>query len=93
MGHTKGSWSRNIEPATKYNTIFAGRNTHVCYLNRVGLTPEEVEANCNLIVAAPAMLAALDAIVKKLPAEELVATMGIDLAYSICEAITGAAGL
>ena len=27
--HTKGPWHRNISPATKYTTIFAGRNTHV----------------------------------------------------------------
>jgi hypothetical protein len=58
--HTKGTWHRNVPPATKYPTIFAGRNTHVA---RVvvdgGLTPEEVEANCNLIAAAPRLLEAL----------------------------------
>lgn len=44
-------------------TIFAGRNTHVA---RVvvdgGLTPEEIEANCNLIAAAPRLLEALIAL-------------------------------
>lgn len=56
--HTPGPWHRNIPPATKYNTVFAGRNTHIAHLNRIGLSPEEVEANCNLIAAAPEMLEA-----------------------------------
>jgi len=50
---TAGRWSRNIAPATRYPTIFAGRNTHVAVVRSEGLTPEEVEANCNLITAAP----------------------------------------
>jgi hypothetical protein len=54
--HTPGPWHRNIPPATKYNTVFAGRNTHVCHLTVTGLPPEQVEANCNLIAAAPEML-------------------------------------
>lgn len=53
--HTAGPWHRNIPPATKYTVIFAGRNTHICRVIPDGLTPEEVEANCDLIVAAPAM--------------------------------------
>lgn len=57
--HTPGPWHRNIKPATKYNTIFAGRNTHVTRLAVEGKTEEEVEANCALIVAAPDLLAAL----------------------------------
>ena len=59
--HTPGPWARNIKPATKYNTIFAGRNTHVARLEVYGLDPAEVEANCDLIAAAPDLLAALEA--------------------------------
>ena len=61
--HTQGPWHRNIKPATKYNTIFAGQNTHVARLATQGLTPEEVEANCNLIAAAPDLLEAARRIV------------------------------
>jgi hypothetical protein len=59
MKNTPGPWSRNIKPAKKYNTIFAGRNTHICHLAVIGLRDEEVEDNCNLIMAAPEMYAAL----------------------------------
>ena len=41
--HTPGPWSRNIKPAKKYNTIFAGRNIHICHLETTGLTDEEIE--------------------------------------------------
>jgi len=64
--HTPGRWSRNIKPAKKYNTIHAGRNTHICYLAVTGLTEEEIEANCDLIVAAPEMLEALDSVFRML---------------------------
>ena len=57
---TKGPWSRNIKPARKYNTIFAGRNTHVCHLTVTGLTDEEIEGNCDLIKAAPTLYDALE---------------------------------
>ncbi len=57
--HTPGPWSRNIKPATKYPTLFAGRNTHICTVSVSGLPPETVEANMLLIRAAPDMLAAL----------------------------------
>ena len=56
--HTTGGWARNIKPATKYNCIYAGRNTPVAYL-ATDLPHDEVEANCSLIAAAPDMLAAL----------------------------------
>jgi len=63
--YTQGKWHRNVPPATKYPTIFAGRNTHVA---RVvvdgGLTSEEVDANCDLIAAAPMLLEALEAMLK-----------------------------
>lgn len=55
--YTQGGWNRNIPPASKYNTIYAGRNTHICRLEVRGLPESEIEANCNLIVAAPDLLA------------------------------------
>ena len=63
--HTPGPWHRNIKPATHYNTIFAGRNTHVARLAVEGKSEEEVEANCALIVAAPELLATLRSIEAK----------------------------
>ena len=57
--HTPGPWHRNIKPAKKYGIIFAGRNTHVAGLCVQGLADTEIEANCNLIAAAPELLAAL----------------------------------
>lgn len=54
--HTPGFWSRNIPPASKYTTIFAGRNTHVAYLATESLSEEEIEANANLIASAPELL-------------------------------------
>jgi hypothetical protein len=57
--HTPGPWSRNIKPATKYPTLFAGRNTHICTVSVSGLPPETVEANLLLIRAAPETLDAL----------------------------------
>jgi hypothetical protein len=62
--HTQGGWSRNIAPARKYSTIYAGRNTHVAHLAKSGMTDEELEANANLIAAAPDLLEALQSIVK-----------------------------
>ncbi len=57
--HTPGPWGRNIKPASKYITIYAGRNTHVAHLATGGLTEREIENNCNLIASAPQLLAAL----------------------------------
>lgn len=56
--HTKGPWSRNIKPASHYPIIFAGRNTHVAQVISKGLTTDEIEANCDLIAAAPELLEA-----------------------------------
>ena len=56
MTHTPGPWHRNIKPARKYGVIFAGRNTHVARLAVEGLADDEIEANCDLITAAPEML-------------------------------------
>lgn len=59
MKHTPGPWHRNIKPASKYNTVFAGRNQHIAHLHVYGLSDDELEANCNLIAAAPELLKAL----------------------------------
>lgn len=59
MTHTPGPWHRNIKPARKYGVIFAGRNTHVARLAVEGLADDEIEANCDLITAAPKMLETL----------------------------------
>lgn len=68
MKHTPGPWSRNIKPARKYNIVFAGRNTHVAAIQTPhGMTDDEVEANCNLVTAAPDMFAALKWAMSKLP--------------------------
>ncbi|QOT75083.1 hypothetical protein [Cupriavidus basilensis] len=55
--HTPGPWHRNIKPASKYNVVFAGRNTHVAAVKTQGMSEAEIEANMDLIVAAPDMLA------------------------------------
>lgn len=55
--HTPGPWSRNIPPATKYPTVWSGRNRHVAYVKTDGLPAAEVEANIKLIAAAPDLLA------------------------------------
>lgn len=61
--HTPGPWHRNIKPASKYNVVFAGRNTHVAAVKTEGLSEAEIEANMDLIAAAPELLDALQAIV------------------------------
>jgi hypothetical protein len=63
--HTKGGWSRNIKPASKYPVIFAGRNTQVAVVSTAGLSAEEIEANCNLIAAADKLLEALKELLEK----------------------------
>lgn len=69
--HTPGPWHRNIPPAAKYPVIFAGRNTHICVVTKSHpMTDVECEANANLIAAAPALLAELDAIVDLPPDDE-----------------------
>lgn len=66
--HTPGPWHRNIPPASKYPTVWSGRNTHVAAIcpgaprrsgNGCSMSEEEQEANINLIAAAPELLAAL----------------------------------
>jgi hypothetical protein len=56
--HTPGPWHRNIQPASKYSTIFSGRNTHVARVVTNHLPDSEIEANCDLIAAAPELLQA-----------------------------------
>ena len=60
--HTPGPWSRNVKPASKYPTVFAGRNTHVAYVAVQGMSDEAAEANVSLIAAAPALLAACESV-------------------------------
>lgn len=55
--HTPGPWHRNIKPASRYPVVFAGRNTHVAQVATRGLSDDEIEANCDLITAAPDLLA------------------------------------
>jgi hypothetical protein len=59
MKHTGQTWHRNIKPASKYPIIFADRNTHVAQAVTRGLSEAEIEANTDLIAAAPELLAAL----------------------------------
>lgn len=92
--YTKGGWHRNVPPATKFPTIFAGRNTHVA---RVvvdgGLTPEEIEANCNLIAAAPRLLEALIALESAARTGEIDATAGTKALEQARKAIDTAFGV
>ncbi|MBN7763834.1 hypothetical protein JYP52_22095 [Nitratireductor aquibiodomus] len=68
IAHTPGPWHRNIKPARKYPTVWAGRNTHIAAVvagapygsgNGETMSDEEMEANIDLIAAAPEMLEAL----------------------------------
>lgn len=61
--HTPGPWNRNIKPARKYITIFAGKNTHVAKLVTGSFSDEELEAHADLITARADLLDALVAIV------------------------------
>lgn len=65
--HTPGPWHRNIKPATKYNTVWAGRNTHVArvVVDDRDLTADQIEANIALIAAAPDLLEALTALLQR----------------------------
>ena len=59
--HTPGPWDRNIKPASKYPTVWSGRNTHVAYVAvSAAMDDAEIEANIRLIAAAPELLAALE---------------------------------
>lgn len=92
--YTQGGWHRNVPPATKFPTIFAGRNTHVA---RVvvdgGLTPEEIEANCNLIAAAPKLLEALIALESATRTGEIGAKAGTKALEQARKAIDTAFGV
>jgi hypothetical protein len=61
---TPGNWHRNIKPASKYPTIFAGRNTHVATVNTTGMSEEEIEANISAIAALPDLIEALQGMIK-----------------------------
>ena len=61
--HSPGPWHRNIPPATKYVTVYRGRNTHICdVIPSRGISPEEAEANLNMIIAGPELLGAAEAL-------------------------------
>jgi hypothetical protein len=66
MPHTPGPWHRNIRKDGKYPTVYAGRNKHVAsasaiYDDKGQFDGAEVEANIDLIAAAPDLLAACEA--------------------------------
>jgi hypothetical protein len=63
--HTPGPWQRNAPPASKYVTVFAGRNIHIAAIKPEGKTQQECEANINLIAAAPDLLDACQEFVRK----------------------------
>lgn len=50
---TPGPWHRNIKPAKRYVTVWAGRNTHIAKLSSEHMTEEEAEANIQLMADAP----------------------------------------
>jgi len=57
--HTSGPWNRNIRAGGKYPVIYSGRNNHVALVLKAD--PDEMEANIDLISAAPDLLAAAQA--------------------------------
>ena len=57
------TWSRNIPPATKYSTIFAGRNTHILHLAS-GHSPEDTEVLANVMTQVPQMVALIQGMVE-----------------------------
>jgi hypothetical protein len=63
--HTPGPWHRNIRAGGKYPTVFYGDHyseiKHVAHIARND--PDEMEANIDLICAAPELLAALEELV------------------------------
>lgn len=56
---TPGPWHRNVKPGRKYPVVFAGRNNHVARVDTTGKTDAEIEANIDLVVAAPDLYKAL----------------------------------
>lgn len=50
--YTPTPWHRNIKPASKYNVVFAGRNTHVARMVCDSLTEDQVEANTDFLITA-----------------------------------------
>lgn len=92
--HTPGPWSRNIPPARKYSTIFAGRNTHIAMVQSTGLTDLEIEANTDLIAAAPDLLAALEALTEwgRTWTSPIGTNSPLNLLIAACAAITKAKG-
>jgi len=81
---------RNIKPARKYSAIFAGRNKHVAQVVSRGLSDDEVEANCNLIAAAPDLLAVLKEACKHTSINRNGMTSDLHVPYSIVEQMQAA---
>lgn len=82
---TPGPWHRNIRAGGKYSTVFAGRNTHIAHVCQQP-TPEETEANIDLVYAAPSLYEALKRLIKatdeyyrKEPSPETVADKCVEL--------------
>lgn len=93
--HTKGPWHRNIKPASKYPIVFAGRNTHVAQVCTQGLSADEIEADINLITAAPELLEALESFLEldEIRIKQLESTQwGQACLESACTAIAKAKG-
>lgn len=59
--HTPGPWHENILPASKYVTVYAGRNTHICNVVPILRNEMQTAANRRLIAAAPELLEAAQA--------------------------------
>lgn len=59
--HTPGPWYCRSNPAQRYPVVFSGK-TKVARAVTSKLSQHEIEANINLISAAPDMLAALERI-------------------------------
>ena len=57
--HTPGPWNRNIRAGGRYPVVYAGRNQHVATVSQQE-NKDEIEANIDLVSAAPELLAALD---------------------------------
>lgn len=87
--HTPGPWHRNIPPASKYVTVWSGRNKHVAYVTTQGLTEAEIEANINLVAAAPELLEALVALVKVYDDEFGMVAPEMDAALAAISKATG----
>lgn len=70
--HTPGPWHENILPASKYVTVYAGRNTHICNVVPILRNEMQTAANRRLIAAAPDLLEAAQVFVRYVQQQELI---------------------